>query len=96
MAVNQEPQVFLFLSELLGRKIVDSEGRPIGKVLDLTGNIGEIYPPVTDILLRSEKDRKIVLFPWRTCGGGQRQRSLPIPSSRRISGSRRSVPANFS
>jgi CBS domain-containing protein len=29
------------------------------------GNIGEIYPPVTDILLRSAADCKIVLFPWK-------------------------------
>ena len=40
MVVDHEPQVFLFLSELLGKKIVDSEGRPIARVLDLTGNIG--------------------------------------------------------
>ncbi|MEK7375064.1 MAG: CBS domain-containing protein [Thermodesulfobacteriota bacterium] len=65
MAVNYEPQVFLFLSEILGIKIVDSEGRAIGKVLDLTGNIAEIYPPVLDILVRLEKDKKIVLLPWR-------------------------------
>ncbi len=65
MAVNQEPQVFLYFSELLGRKIIDSEGHPVGKILDLTGNIGEIYPPVTEILLRSATDGKIVLFPWR-------------------------------
>ena len=65
MAVNTEPQVFLFLSELLGRIIIDSGGRPVGKILDLTGNIGEIYPPVTDILLRLRKNRKIVLIPWR-------------------------------
>jgi len=65
VAVNPEPQVFLFLSELLGRKIVDGEGRPIGRVLDLTGNIGEIYPPVTDILLCLKGNKKIVLFPWR-------------------------------
>ena len=65
VAVNPEPQVFLFLSELLGRKIVDSEGRPIGRVLDLTGNIGEIYPPVIDILLRLKGNKKNVLFPWR-------------------------------
>lgn len=64
MAVNQEPQVFLYFSELLGRKISDSEGRPVGKILDLTGNIGEMYPPVTEILLRAT-DGKIVLLPWR-------------------------------
>jgi magnesium transporter len=65
MAVNHEPQVFLFLSELLGKKIVDSDGLPIGRVLDLTGNIGEIYPPVANILLRLEKGKGTVLFPWR-------------------------------
>lgn len=65
MAVNQEPQVFLYFSELLGRKIVDSSERPVGKILDLTGNIGEIYPPVTGVLLRTVADGKLVLFPWQ-------------------------------
>lgn len=64
MTVNQEPQVFLYLSEILGKKIVDPEGRRIGKVLDLTVNIGEIYPPVTDLLLKSEKERRPVLLSW--------------------------------
>ncbi|MBU2026613.1 MAG: CBS domain-containing protein, partial [Proteobacteria bacterium] len=39
--------------------------RAIGKVLDLTGNIAEIYPSVLGILVRLEKDKKIVLLPWR-------------------------------
>jgi magnesium transporter len=64
--VDHEPQVFLFLSELLGKKIVDSEGRSIGRVLDLTGNIGGMYPPVTDILVRLEEDRRTVMLPWQT------------------------------
>jgi magnesium transporter len=65
VAAKPEPQVFLFLSELLGRRIVDPEGRLIGRVLDLTGNIGEIYPPVIDILLRLQEDKRVVLFPWK-------------------------------
>lgn len=65
MEMHQEPQIFLNISELLGRHIFDSAGRPVGKILDLAGNIGEIYPPVTEILLRSAADGAIVLFPWR-------------------------------
>jgi CBS domain-containing protein/sporulation protein YlmC with PRC-barrel domain len=65
MAVNPEPQVFLFLSELLGRKIVDSENRPVGRVLDVTGNIAGMYPPVTEVLVRLEKGRGSVLLAWR-------------------------------
>jgi magnesium transporter len=65
MAIHTEPQIFLFLSDLLGRNIIDSEGRPIGRILDLTGNIGEMYPPVTEVLLRTAKEGKSVLFPWQ-------------------------------
>jgi CBS domain-containing protein/sporulation protein YlmC with PRC-barrel domain len=79
MAIHDEPQVFLFLSEILGRKIVDSEGGVIGKVIDLAGNIGEVYPAVTDLLLRREKDQRVVLLPWRKVdidGGGLTAHSL--------------------
>jgi CBS domain-containing protein/sporulation protein YlmC with PRC-barrel domain len=65
MALNPEPQVFVFLSELLGRTIVDSEGRPFGRIVDLTGNIGEAYPPVMEALVRRRADRRCVLVPWR-------------------------------
>lgn len=65
MVMDQAPQVFLFLSELLGKEVVDSEGGPIGRVLDLTGNIGGMYPPVVDILLRREEDRRTVMLPWQ-------------------------------
>jgi len=79
MAANHEPQVFLFLSELLGRTVVDSAGLPIGRIQDLTGNIGEMYPPVTDILLRLEKNKKTVLFPWiRVAKVGVRLTANPL------------------
>lgn len=65
MDMHQEPQNFLNFSELLGRDIFDSAGRPVGKILDLAGNFGETYPPVAEILLRSAADGKTVLFPWR-------------------------------
>lgn len=74
-----EPQVFLYVSELLGKKIVDSEGRSVGTVLDLAGNIGGTYPPVTDILVRRKGDGSTVLLPWQAVtavNGALRTRSL--------------------
>ena len=76
---NHGPQAFLFISELLGRKIVDSEGRVIGRVLDLVSNIGENYPPVRDILMLREQDRKTVFFPWeRIADVGGRLTAQPV------------------
>ena len=65
MAAGHEPQVFLYLSELLGKRIVDSEGRPVGTVLDLTGNIGGMYPPVIDVVVRLKEGRRTVMIPWQ-------------------------------
>ncbi len=65
MAAGHEPQVFLYLSELLGGKILDSDGRPIGRVLDLTGNIGGMYPPVIDVVVRLKEGRRTVMLPWQ-------------------------------
>ena len=53
MAAVCEPQVFLFLSQILGTGIIDSEGRPVGKIVDLVANLAEPYPPVTGVLFRS-------------------------------------------
>lgn len=64
MAVNQEPQVFLFLSELVGRKVLDPAGEPLGTLLDLSGGIAEIYPPVTGVLVMLEHSKRPVFIPW--------------------------------
>ena len=73
MAMNEEPQVFLFLSEILGKKIVDAAGQPLGTVFDLTAAIGEIYPVVTGILLGMQDPVRLALLPWQgiTFGDGK-------------------------
>ena len=64
MAVNQESQVFLFLSQILGKKIVDTAGRPLGVLADLVVNPAESYPLVTDILVSSRRNAPPMLIPW--------------------------------
>ena len=65
MAINPEPQVFLFLSQILGKRIFDSEGRSLGKIVDLVANLTEPYPYVTDILLILQRRKERGFFPWQ-------------------------------
>ncbi|MEI8172125.1 MAG: CBS domain-containing protein [Deltaproteobacteria bacterium] len=72
MVANSEPQVFLFLSQILGKKIVDREGRPIGKVLDLLANLEtEPYPIVTHILVKWNGGEGSYLLTWHKLGEGE-------------------------
>jgi CBS domain-containing protein/sporulation protein YlmC with PRC-barrel domain len=64
MAANPEAQVFLFLSELLGKTVMDPRGVPVGRILDLAGKVDEAYPPVTGVLLRLAGEGRDVLVPW--------------------------------
>ncbi|HON23072.1 MAG TPA: CBS domain-containing protein [Syntrophales bacterium] len=54
MAVQTEPQVFLFLSEILGKSITGPEGRPLGKIVDLVATLAEPYPIVTEAMILPE------------------------------------------
>ncbi|MBI4634590.1 MAG: magnesium transporter [Deltaproteobacteria bacterium] len=69
MALNSESQVFLFLSQVLGKLVVDPDGRPIGKTVDLVANLAEPYPVVTDVSLISSERKTAVLFPWNKITG---------------------------
>jgi CBS domain-containing protein/sporulation protein YlmC with PRC-barrel domain len=65
MAVNREPQVFLFLSDILGKKIVDKAGKTIGRVYDLTTEFMEPYPVVSGLTLGSAQKEKPLFLPWK-------------------------------
>ena len=64
MAVRPNSQVFLFLSQILGKKIMDTEGRPWGKVSDLAASIADLYPPATSILYLPDRQKKPLRLPW--------------------------------
>jgi len=69
MAINREPQVFLFLSKILGRSIIGATGETLGRVYDLTAEFVEPYPIVTGIILRSAQKKKSCCSPVERCGG---------------------------
>lgn len=65
MAVNFKPQVFLFLSQILGEKIIDPAGRPLGRVRDLVASIAEPYPLITGVLFLPLGEKTLSLLSWR-------------------------------
>jgi len=52
----------LYLSQAIGRPVRDQDGEPIGKVADLIVAVGERYPPVTGLVIAT--DRRQIFLPW--------------------------------
>jgi len=52
----------LYLSQVIGRPILDAQGAAIGKVADLIVAIGDRYPPVTGLVVRTAGPR--IFVPW--------------------------------
>jgi len=52
----------LYLSQAIGRPVRDRNDEPIGKVADLIVAVGDRYPPVTGLVV--ETDRRLIFLPW--------------------------------
>jgi CBS domain-containing protein len=53
----------LYLSQVIGRPVRDREAQPIGRVADLIVALGDRYPPVTGLVVATDRRRRIFL-PW--------------------------------
>jgi magnesium transporter len=61
VAVNSEPRVFLFLSHILRKKVINAEGRQLGLVVDVAAEFLEPYPVVTGFILKAVRRQKVFL-----------------------------------
>jgi magnesium transporter len=61
---KSRPQVFLFLSRILGITIGDAQGRKWGRVHDLVVSAAELYPVVRGVFFRANRSRGLSRFPW--------------------------------
>lgn len=52
----------LYLSQAIGRPVLDPAGEPYGKVADLIVAVGGQYPPVTGLVVRTAQRR--IFLPW--------------------------------
>jgi magnesium transporter len=48
---------FMFFSSLLGRPVLDDDGRRVGKVVDMVVHTGEAYPPVESLVVAHGRRR---------------------------------------
>jgi magnesium transporter len=60
-AVNSEPRVFLFLSHILGKKVVNAKGQQLGKVVDVAAEFVEPYPVITGFILKAGRGQHLFL-----------------------------------
>jgi magnesium transporter len=61
VAVNSEPRVFLFLSDILRKKVTSAEGQHLGYIVDVAAQFAEPYPIVTGFILKTGKRRNLFL-----------------------------------
>src|SRR5689334_2074828 len=52
----------LYLSQAIGRPVLDQNGEPIGKVADLIVALGNQYPPLTGLVVATDGRR--IFLPW--------------------------------
>jgi CBS domain-containing protein len=52
-----------FLSQCIGLPVRDPSGEPLGTIADLIVAIGDKYPPVTGLVVRT--DKRDIFLPWR-------------------------------
>lgn len=53
---------FLYFSELVGRAIVDADGRSVGRLADLSIRLGEPYPVIQQVFIRPAGQKEIFLI----------------------------------
>lgn len=84
MAINREPQVFLFLSKILGRNIIGATGEALGRVYDLTAEFVEPYPIVTGIIFSSAQKKNPVFLPWENVTDMDQTISVSVKSTEEL------------
>ena len=50
-AIGKAREMFVYFSDILQKKVVDSEGKILGRVWDISTKLGEIYPKSGDLIL---------------------------------------------
>jgi magnesium transporter len=63
------PQMFLFFSDLLGCSVLDAQGQTVGKLVDMTATLGELFPKVTTVKIHFKKRKDSLTIDWSEVDG---------------------------
>ena len=61
---GEDRQMFIFVSELLGRRVAASDGKTLGRAVDLKVRLGELYPKAGTLVIRRRAERKPRALDW--------------------------------
>ena len=76
----------LYLSQVIGRPVRDRQDEPMGRIADLIVAVGDRYPPLTGLVVQTDKRR--IFVPWQSVaaldasGAQLRSRSIDIDKFR--------------
>ena len=62
---DQSLKMFVFLTELLNRRVVTPSGLSLGKVWDLKIQLGELFPQVCAVCIKKFTDRQAKILDWQ-------------------------------
>jgi len=57
-------KMFIFISEILGCAVLDSEGISCGKLADLKVKLGELFPKVSLLVVKKRREKKMLELDW--------------------------------
>ncbi len=57
--------VFLHISEILGRFVVNADGDAVGKLADLKVKLGEPFPKVSGLAVKKRKEKRLLELDWQ-------------------------------
>jgi magnesium transporter len=57
-------QMFLYISEILGKAVIDENGVSLGKLADLKLRLGELFPKVIALLIKKRPEKQLLCLDW--------------------------------
>lgn len=57
--------LFLYISDVLGRFVMNSEGDSVGKLADLKIRLGELFPKVSSLAVKKRREKGLLELDWQ-------------------------------